>query len=241
MPLRDHFTEKIPRRFRWEGFHSAWPVTIVRQLNRGLLPPGYHAEPRVRLGTLAVVDVGTKETRSPSIREEPDGPQCGVAVYSPPTPALSFETDLTQDDLFEVLVFDDELGENLVAAIELISPGNKDRPQSRHEFVVKCASLLKAHVSLVLIDIVTNRHANLFKELMEYLEFPNPANPLQGHLYCCSLLPWGSNGHAKVNVWPEVLQVGAVLPRLPLWLHDDLAIPLELESSYEETLGDLRA
>jgi len=241
MPLRDHFTDKNPNRFRWEGFHSSWPVTMVRHLNRDLLPPGYHAEPRVRLGTLAEVDVGTREPRSASIPDEPDDPHGGVAVYSPPTPALTFETDLSQEDLFEVQLFDDELGENLVAAIELISPGNKDRPQCRHEFVVKCASMLKAHVSLVLIDIVTNQHANLFKELMEYLEIRNPVNPLQGHLYCCSLLPRGSNGHAKVDVWPEVLQVGTVLPRLPLWLHDELAIPLDLESTYEETLGDLRA
>jgi hypothetical protein len=241
MPLRDHFTETIPKQFRWEGFHSTWPVTMMRHLNRGLLPPGYHAEPRVRLGTLAEVDVGTREERTATMRGAPDGSRGGVAVYSPPAPVLTLETDLFQEDLFEVQVFDDELGENLVAAIELISPRNKDRPQSRHEFVVKCASLLKAQVSLVLIDIVTNRHANLFRDLMEYLEIPEPANPLPGHLYCCSLLPRGSNGHAKVDVWPEILQVGAVLPRLPLWLRDDLPVPLELESTYEETCGDLRA
>jgi hypothetical protein len=241
MPLRDHFNERAPKLFRWEGFHSTWPVTIMRHLNHGLLPSGYHAEPRVRLGILAEVDVGTREERSAAIREGPVGSNGGVAVYSPPAPALTIETDLSQEDLFEVQVFDDELGENLVAAIELISPRNKDRPQSRHEFVVKCASMLKAHVSVVLVDIVTNRHANLFRELMEYLEIRGLVPPLQGPIYCCSLLPRGSNGHARVDVWPEVLQVGAVLPRLPLWLRDDLPIPLDLESTYEETCRDLRA
>ena len=93
----------------------------------------------------------------------------------------------------------------------------------------------------MLIDIVTERHANLFKELMEYLELRDVAHPLQQHLYCCSLLPRGSNGHAKVDVWPEALRVGAILPKLPLWLRDDLAVPLDLESTYEETCGDLRA
>lgn len=241
MPLRDHFTETIPRRFSWEGFHSAWPVTMMRHLNRGVLPPGYHAEPRVRLGTLAEVDVGTREERAAAVHGRPADSNGGVAVYSPQAPVLTVETDLSQEDLFEVQVFDDELGENLVAAIELISPRNKDRPQSRHEFVVKCASLLKSQVSLVLIDIVTNRHANLFRDLMEYFEIRDFVNPLQSHLYCCSLLPRGSNGHAKVDVWPEVAQVGAALPRLPLWLRDDLAVPLELESTYEETCGDLGA
>ncbi len=241
MPLRDHFTKTVPRRFHWEEFHSAWPVTMVRHLNRGILPPGYHAAPRVRLGILAEVDVGTREASATAVHEELDGSRSGIAVYSPPAPVLTFEADLSQEDLFEVRVYDDELGENLVAAIELISPGNKDRPQSRHEFVVKCASLLKAHVSIVLIDIVTERHANLFNDLMEYLEIRDLPRPLQGHIYCCSLLPRGSNGHAKVDVWPEVLQIGAILPRLPLWLRDDRAVPLELESTYEETCGDLRA
>lgn len=239
MPLRDHFSDEIPQPFRWEGFHSLWAATMVRRLNRGVLPRGYHAEPRVRLGTLAQVDLGTREELSAAIPEGPDGSNGGVAVYSPPAPLLTIETDLSQEDLFEVQVF--EVCGNLVAAIELISPGNKDRPQSRHEFVVKCASLLKAGVSLVLIDIVTNRHANLFSELMEYLEIRNFVSPLQGPVYCCSLQPRGSNGHAKVDVWPEVLRVGAVLPRLPLCLRDDLAVPLEPESTYEETCGDLRA
>lgn len=44
--------------------------------------------------------------------------------------------------MFEVLVIDDDAGAELVAAIELVSPRNQDRPQSRHDFVVKCASLL---------------------------------------------------------------------------------------------------
>jgi hypothetical protein len=182
MPLRDHFSENMPQPFRWEGFHAQWAGAIVRQLNRGLLPPGYHAEPRVRLGGLAEIDVGTLEKPANVSREASHGSGGPVTVYSPPRPALTLEADLSQDDLFEVQVHDDKRGD-LVAAIELISPGNKDRPQSRHDFVVKCASMLKAGVSLVLIDILTDRHC----------------------------------------------------------LRDDVAVPLELESTYEETCGDLRA
>lgn len=243
MPLRDHFSKDVVQPFRWEGFHALWASTIVRRLNRGWLPPSYLAMPRVRLGTLAEVDIGTLEPHSESeaARESSASTEASVAVYSPPRPALTLEVDLSQQDVFEVQVYDDERGEHLVAAIELISPGNKDRPQTRHDFVVKCASMLKAHVSLVLIDIVTDRHANLFKDLIEYLEIRDLVNLLQTPLYCCSLLPRGSNGHAKVDVWPEVLQIGTVLPQIPLWLRDDLPVPLDLESTYEETCGDLRA
>lgn len=240
MPLRDHFSEESPQRFNWEGFHSQWAGTIVRHLNRNVLPEDYHAEPRVRLGTLAAIDVGTREVPDAGRREQAAELGGPVALYSPPTPALTFEADLSQEDLFEVQVLRGGAGE-LVAAIELISPGNKDRPESRHDFVVKCASLLKAHVAVTLIDIVTNRQASLFKELMEYLEKRDQSTPYLGQLYCCSLLPRGTNGHGKVDAWPEVLEVGKPLPQLPLWLRDDLPVPLDLETTYEEACLDLRA
>src|SRR5262249_45787273 len=112
MPLRDHFTETIPKRFHWESFHFVWAGELVRHLNRHWLPHHFRAG-----------------------------------------------ADLSQEDRFEVKVFEAEPREHLVAAIELITPGNKDNPQSRRKFVIRCASMLKARVSLVLIDIVTNRHA----------------------------------------------------------------------------------
>src|SRR5205085_5650716 len=85
------------------------------------------------------------------------------------------------------------------------------------------------------------RHANLFEALLEYLDIGDQAIPLQGNLYGCSLLPRGKNGRARIDAWLENLQIGALLPTLPLWLRDDLAVPLELELTYEETCGDLRA
>jgi hypothetical protein len=36
------------------------------------------------------------------------------------------------------------------------------------------------------------------------------------------------------------LLTGQPLPTLPLWLADDLAVPLDLEATYEQTCGILR-
>jgi hypothetical protein len=36
-----------------------------------------------------------------------------------------------------------------VAAIELVSPANKDRPEQRSQFTAQCAALLRQSVSLV--------------------------------------------------------------------------------------------
>jgi hypothetical protein len=43
-----------------------------------------------------------------------------------------------------------------------------------------------------------------------------------------------------LEVWNSPLTPGLPLPCLPLWLTDDLAIPLDLEASYEKTCSDLR-
>ena len=58
---------------------------------------------------------------------------------------------------YEVRVFDLKRDRRLVAAIELVTPSNKDRPESRQVFVAKCQSLLRQGVSLVIIDVVTVR------------------------------------------------------------------------------------
>ena len=57
----------------------------------------------------------------------------------------------------------------LVAAIELVSEANKDRPSHRRTFATKCASYLQRGVSVVVIDVVTSQAANLHAELIELL------------------------------------------------------------------------
>ena len=42
------------------------------------------------------------------------------------------------------------------------------------------------------------------------------------------------------QTWNHPLALGQPLPTLPLWLTDDLAVPLELEASYEEACHILR-
>jgi hypothetical protein len=90
-------------------------------------------------------------------------------------------------DSIEILVFRTEAGPTLVAAIELISPGNKDRLEHRRAFAAKCSSYLQQGIGLVLIDIVTNRQANLHNELVYLLDageqFLLPAEPLYAMAY----------------------------------------------------------
>jgi hypothetical protein len=72
----------------------------------------------------------------------------------------------TESDEYEVRVHDFERGRRLVAAIEIVSPSNKDRTESRRVFVAKCAAMLHKGVSVSIVDLVTARHFNLYTELL---------------------------------------------------------------------------
>src|SRR5205085_4875765 len=98
-----------------------------------------------------------------------------TAVWAPPRPTLSVATDLPEQDDYEVRVYDSKRGWRLVAAVEIVSPANKDRPEHRRAFVAKCAALLQQRVSVAVIDLVTTRNFNLYGELLELIGQTDPA------------------------------------------------------------------
>ena len=142
MPLRDHFRPPLDDIHSWDELHGMWPAMIVRELIK-ILPEPYFAAPGVHLGTLYEVDVGSYRKPTPT----PQGGNAGeggvaVATYAPPEPTLTLEPRLPDQDVYEVRVYDSRRHRRLVAAIELVSPSNKDRPESRGAFVSKAAALL---------------------------------------------------------------------------------------------------
>lgn len=238
MPLRDHFHPPISRRHSWEGFHGLWPGVIVMQLMREL-PSRYLAEPRVHLGSEIEVDVATLDGDDygtpPS---EADG--SGLA-YLPVEPSIAVETELLSYNEYEVRVFDVRHNRRLVAAVELVSPSNKDRPDSRRDFVAKCASLLRKGVSVAVVDVVTEKHFNLYTDLLDTIDRADPAfgpEPPTTYAAACRWVPRGTK-HV-LETWSHELRLGQPLPTLPLWLAEDFAVPLDLEASYEEACRVLR-
>ena len=97
-----------------------------------------------------------------------------VATWAPPKPTLTLETELPDQDEYEVRVYDARHGRRLVAAIEIVSPSNKDRPESRRAFVAKIATLLQHDVCVSVVDIVTIRQFNLYADLLELIDRSDP-------------------------------------------------------------------
>ena len=237
MPLLDHFHPPLQRERHWEGLHSQWAGSIVRSLNETVLPAGYHAEPQIRLGADVEIDVATLE--------EGNGPpttdgSVATLTYAPPGPPLVFRADFANLDAFAVKVYDDGL--RLAAAIELVSPANKDRPGHRAAFVRKCASYLQENVALVIVDIVTSRGGNLHADLVTALA-PTAAldcGAARDDLYTVAYRPRASATETAIDAWPQRLEVGQPLPTLPLWIDAGLAVPIDLEQSYLEACRSLR-
>ena len=202
------------------------------------LPPQYTARPSVNIGRDFEIDVATFE-RANVAQPLHDDQGGGVAtltetkVYAPTQVSYAIETDYFDNDEYEVRVYDEKRGRRLVAAIEIVSPGNKDREENREAFINKCGGLLKQDVSVTIVDIVTSRSGNLGHELLTELGEPLEADHPDIYAMTIRAIP-KLHGH-HVEVWEEPLALGKPLPTMPIWLSEKLPFPLELESSYEET------
>jgi hypothetical protein len=100
---------------------------------------------------------------------------------------------------------------------------------------------LERAVSLVVIDTVTGRQANLHTEIAQTLEAAAElAWEPSSRLYAVAYRTVSVNGATRVEAWPETLVIGEELPTLPLWLAVDLCLPLPLEASYSAACHSLR-
>lgn len=238
MPLRDHFHAPVNNKHRWDAVHGGWPMEIVRTLFE-LLPAGFVAEPQVYHPAPFEVDVSMIEEDDRVAQSAAGGG--GTATLAASAPTLTVPADLNELDEYEVRVYDEDRLRTLVAAIEIVSPANKDRPESREQFVNHVAALLRQDVCVAIVDIVTTRHANLYTELLARLGRTDPSLADPPMLYAVTLRGRKPlKQRSLLDAWFFPLAVGAGLPTIPLWLGPDLRIELPLDPSYQEVCRLLR-
>jgi hypothetical protein len=237
MPLRDHFHPPLGTRRHWHAFHNSWATYLSSDLNRRL-PQEYFAEANVQFNIEideATFEESPQTSHGPQYSSEPGSQQGqGPCEWTPPEPVLTFPFPLITD-IVEVAVYNGEGGPVLAGAIELVSPAHKDRSAHRDAFVSKCATYLQQGVGLVIVDVVTERTANLHDELLARLAESKRATPSGSELCAAAYRPLERDGQPQLDIWPARLVVGQPLPTLPLWLRGALCLPVELEASYERT------
>lgn len=227
MPLRDHFRSPLDDIRSWDGVHGMLPAMIVQHLIK-ILPEAYFAEPQVHLAVVASED-------------DAGDAGGGLATYAPPQPTLTLEPQLPGQDVYEVRIYDSRRKRHLVAAIEIVSPSNKDRPESRSTFVAKVATLLRQGICVSIVDIVSTLDFNLYAELLSFVDGVDPAlGDEPPPLYAATIRTRLADQRRLMDTWYHPLSIGQSLPTLPIWLTATRAISLDLEASYEETCRTLR-
>lgn len=151
------------------------------------------------------------------------------------------DVEIAEEYAYEVLIYDRSRGRQLVAALEIVSPANKDRPGSRQAFVAKCAALMQNRICVSIVDLVTLRNFNLYGELLASIgESDSAFTATSPATYAVTFRGHKVNERTRLEEWAYPLVLGQPLPSLPIWLTDDIHVILNLESAYEETCQALR-
>ena len=232
MPLLDHFHPPVSERRTWEGFHGLWAAALVEKLNRDILGDEYFADMQVHIGSQVEVDIATVE-ESRETTERSAATATLAPAWAPPMTDLILPTVFPDD--IEVQIFATGTGATLVGAIELVSPGNKDRPEARRAFAAKCVSYLTRGIGLIVVDIVTNRLVNLHNEVIGLLGHGEPflLAPVVT-TYAIAYRPSRQPSGDQIELWPGPLSLGQPLPVLPLALRNAGVVPVDLEETYSE-------
>jgi hypothetical protein len=215
----------------FHDFHHAWIEDLKRALNRGLLPPDHYALAEQIAGGLGP-DVLTLQgpTNGAGL---PRSPGRTVALADAP-PQVWFHGK-AEIDLYaakaKAVAIRHTSDHRVVAVIEIVSPGNKNKQQALRAFVEKARELLRAGVHLLIVDLFPPSprdpqgiHKAIWDEFMD-LDFALPADrPLTLAAYIGGPVP---------EAFVEPTAVGLALPEMPLFLTPTTYVPVPLEATYQ--------
>ena len=231
MPLLDHFHHPDKRRLPWPTMSQAWGVALIGWLNRHLSREEFRAELNFRLGTHVEADVA--ELRDDDV--PPGVSRNGaIATVAIPIPPAVLTLDAFFPDDIEVEIREEHDRARVVGVIELVSPANKKEANEREAFVTKCVAYLRRGIGLVIIDMVTNRLANLHNELLRVIG-PSGTQALDNvPTYVAGYRPIHrrESERNQIEVWPYPAVVGQPIPTVPLGLRGGPTVLLDLEGTY---------
>jgi hypothetical protein len=219
----------------WEGLHDIWIVELLRHI-KPRLPAGY----RAYIGSTPALTIGAPDERPDvSVRQwTPDPP--------PPELPSSVSSNLPEpDEEVASLTLDPQSAlyvaahGRMVAAVELVSPRNKDRPSSREYYLSRYLGYLHEGAHLLLVDVHRRPLQFSFADaLATELQTPRPPCPSPFAVAYRVGEP-APKGGRLVGFWQQPLTVGAALPAMPLPLTVASKIDVDLEATYQRAAQDV--
>jgi hypothetical protein len=215
----------------FHNFHQRWVSALCDSLNLGGLPPGYFAlADQVVSGPIPDVVTLSRTARSGPQPESPAGP--AVLTAPPRTRYVQrAEADVYARKANRVTIRHEE-GE-VIAVIEIVSPGNKNSRNALRAFVRKVMELLEQGIHHLIVDLLPpgprdpqGIHKAIWDEIEERpFELP-PDKPLTLAAY---------QAGPVTTAYVEPVAVGDVLPDMPIFLEPGAHVPAALEATYRAT------
>jgi hypothetical protein len=221
MPLHDW--TQLPG---WEGVHQVWMVELLYSL-QATLPASY----RAYIGTTPTFAIGSVEDGRPDVgvRDWPvDDRSKPAKSDSGPEPDEEFAVaTLTTDTALLV----ERVG-RLVAAIELVSPRNKDRLAAQSAYTAAYSGYLLRGVHLVLVDVHPRpakfSFADRIAESLGLSSVPLPAPHIMGYRVGGP----SPDGGRFLAIWRRPMSINAAIPSMQLPLSAEESVALDLEGTY---------
>jgi len=204
-----------------------------RALNRGLLPPAYYALPERFAGGLGPGVLALRSPASNGPTPAADGAAGGVAVaVTPPRVRFHMKPEANRYAARAKAVVVRHVSQHqVVAMLEVLSPGNKNNQNGRNAFVRKAREALAAGVHLLLADLfppsARDPHG-IHRAVWGDDCGADFALPVDKPLTCVAYV-----GGAGAEAFIEPVAVGDSQPEMPLFLTADVYVPVPLEATYQ--------
>lgn len=227
MPIHD-WTQVDAGTFH--NFHQMWTVQISARLNAGFLPKGHFAMVEQRTGG-PEPDVVTLR------KEGADRPKNdGGTLTLPKTRFVERAENVRYARKANRIAIHHRLG-NVVAVIEVVSPGNKSSRDALRQFVRKSAQQIRQGIHLLIVDLFPPSvrdpkgiHVAVWSAITTSEFEPTPEEPLTFVSYESSVAP---------AAYVETAAVGQRMPSMPLFLAEEFHVDVPLEETYQTTWNAL--
>lgn len=216
----------------FHNFHQYWSIELCKSLNGGLLPPGFYAMADQRVDG-NVPDVITFQTHGQR------GDTGGIALTDAP-PKLKRLSRTAHREATDRQVYaqranriavQTELGQ-VVAILEIVSPGNKDSRHALHSFTSKVVDYIQRGVNVGLVDLFppTPRDPNgIHQEIWNDLEGDTTIErPSQSPVTVASYTI-----HDDIDAYVDYVAFSDPLPDLPIFIAPGRYINVPLEITYQ--------
>jgi hypothetical protein len=222
----------------FHDFHTAWIAELRQVLNGGVLPADYYAMAEQVAG-LTIPDVltlqdaeGSGGARGAWKKGDDDEGAGGVALATAP-PHVAVGDTLTPARVLAArkrrLVIRHTTGDRIVAILEIVSPGNKEKRAALDQFVDKAVGAINEGLHLMVLDLFPpgpfdprGIHGAIWGRMGGAYD-PPAAKPL-------TLAGYASG--EVVTCYVEPTAVGTELIPMPLFLTPGRYVNVPLEATY---------